>query len=62
MIKDFEIIPYKGYVQKRPKYEPTGSYFYLSRHLAKCMMRAYVFNSHVHSVRTKMIVTQHIPI
>ena len=23
----------------RPKHEPTDSYLYLSRHLAKCMMR-----------------------
>ena len=40
LIKEFEILPYKGYVHKRPKHEPTESYFYLARHLAKCMMRA----------------------
>ena len=31
IIKEFEILPYKGYVQKRLKHEPTNSYYYLSR-------------------------------
>ena len=27
IIKEFEKLPYKGYVWKRPKHEPTDSYF-----------------------------------
>ena len=34
------------------------SYFYLSRQIAKCMMR---FNSHVGPVRTQITSTQNIP-
>ena len=29
IIKEFEKLPYKGYVHNRPKHEPTTSYFYL---------------------------------
>ena len=39
-IKEFKILPYEGYVRMRPKHEPTDSHFYLSIHLAKCMMRS----------------------
>ena len=52
IIKEFEQSPYKVYVQKSPKHEPTDSYFYLSRQLAKCMMRVYAFNSNVDPVKT----------
>ena len=62
IIKDFEKLSYKGYVQKRPKYEPTDSCFYLARHLDKCMMRADDLNSHVDPVRTEMTGTQQITI
>ena len=51
IIKDFEKSPYKGYVQKSPKHEPTDSYFYLSRQLDKFMMRADAFNSNVDSIK-----------
>ena len=60
MIKDFEKSPYKGYVQKRPKHEPTNSYFYIARQLAKCMMRYDAINSYIDPVRTKMNGTKHI--
>ena len=53
---------------KRSKYTHTDSYFYLARHLTKCMMR---FDMHVCPVRTKMtniqkmnnsdMITQNIP-
>ena len=33
IIKEFEKLPYKGYVRKRPKQEPTDSYVYLEREL-----------------------------
>ena len=51
-IKDFEKLPYKGFVRKRPKYESTDSYFYLARQLAKCTMRTDSLNFHVDPVRT----------
>ena len=54
IIKDFEKSPYKGYVHKRPKQEPTDSYFYLARQLTNCMMRAGALNSHIAHVRTEM--------
>ena len=47
---------------KRPKYEPTDSYFYLSRLIGKFVMRAYAFNLHVDPIRKKLTDTEHIPI
>ena len=35
IIREFLRLPYKGYVRKSPKHEPTDSYFYLARQLAK---------------------------
>ena len=61
-IKEFKKLPYKGYVRRSPKYEPTDSYFYLVRHLSKCIMRSDAFNSNVDSVRTELTGMQHIPI
>ena len=61
-IKEFENFPQKGYVQKRPKHEPTDKYFYLERQLTKCMMRAYAFNFHAELVRAEMTGMQHITI
>ena len=40
IIREFEKSPYDIYDKKRPKHEPTDSYFYLARQLTKCMMRA----------------------
>ena len=57
IIKYFEKLPYNGYVRKRPKHEPTDSYFYLARHLVKCMMIADAFNFHVDPVRTEITGT-----
>ena len=54
IIKDFEKLPYKGYVQKRPKHEPTDSYFYLARNIAKCMTIADALNLHADPVRIDM--------
>ena len=47
IIKEFEKLPYESYEKKRPKNEPTDSYFYLARQLTKCMMRADSLSSHV---------------
>ena len=44
-----------------PKHEPTDSYFYLARQLAKCTMRSYALNSDNYPVRTEMTATKNIP-
>ena len=62
VIKYFERLPYKGYMHKRPKHEPTDSYFYLAKYLAKCMMRSDAFNSNVKPIRMEMTSTQQIMI
>ena len=54
IIKEFEKLPFESYEKKRPKNEPTDSYFYLARHLAKFMMRSGDFTLHVYPVRTEM--------
>ena len=51
IIKEFGDFPYQGYVRKRSKHMSTDSYFYLARHLAKCMMR---FNIPIGPLRTQM--------
>ena len=55
IIKEFEKLPYEGYVQKRFKHLPTDIQFYLAIQLAKCMMR---LNLHIGPVRTQMTTTQ----
>ena len=62
IITEFGKLPYKSYDRRRPKHEPTDSYFYLSRYLVKCMMRADSLNSHVYHVRMEMASTKQIPI
>ena len=62
IIKKFEKLPYRGYAWKRPKHEPTNSYFYLVRQIAKFMMRADTLNSHVEPLKTEMTGTQQIMI
>ena len=62
IIKEFEKFTYEGYVRKRPKHEPTDSYFYLSRHLSKCTIRYDNFNLYVDPIRTQMNGTQRIHI
>ena len=48
IMKEFEKFEKLNYEKKRPKHEPTDSYFYLARQLAKCMMRADTLNWHVY--------------
>ena len=55
IIREFEDLPYEGYVRNRPKHMPTKSYFYLAIHLVKCMARS---NFRVFPVRTHIINTQ----
>ena len=52
IINEFEKLPYKGYVRNIPKHDPTESYSYLARQLAKCMMRFDDLNSRVEPVST----------
>ena len=47
----FEKLPYE---KKRPKHEPSDSYFYLARQLAKCFMRADTLNWHNYGGYTKI--------
>ena len=46
------MLPYECYVRKRPKHEPTDSYFYLEIQLSKCMVGTDTFNSGIDPLRT----------
>ena len=61
-IRGFETLPYKCYGRRRPKENPTDSYFYLSRQVAKCMMRDDEINLHVYSIRSEMTSKKQITI
>ena len=61
-IKEFEKLPDKDDVRKRPKHETTASYFYLTRQLDKFMMRSDDFNFHIEPVRKETTGTQQNPI
>ena len=54
IIKEFEKIGKLPYEKKRPKHEPTPSYFHIVRQLAKCMRRSDKLNRHDHGSYTKM--------
>ena len=54
IIKEFEKFEKLPYERKSPKYEPTDSYFYLARQLAKCTMRADSLNWHDYGGYTEM--------
>ena len=62
IIKEFEKFPFGGYVRNKPKHELTDSYFYLARHIDKCMMRHNNFNLHVDTVRKEITRMQQIPV
>ena len=44
IIREFEKLPYGSYEKKRPRHEPTDSYFYPAGNISKCMMIADSFN------------------
>ena len=46
IIREFVKFKKLPYEKNRPKHEPTDGYFYPSRQLAKCMMRADALNWH----------------
>ena len=54
IIKDFEKIVKLPSEKKSPKHEPTDSYFYLARQLAKSIMRSDNLNWHDHGGYTEM--------
>ena len=54
IIKDFEKIEKLPYEKKRTKYEPTESYFHLTRQLVNCMMKSDNLNWYDHGGYTKM--------
>ena len=54
IIKEFGKIWKLTYEKKRPKHEPTHSYFHLVRQLAKYMMRSDKLNWHDHGGYTEM--------
>ena len=58
IIREFDQLPYNNYVRRRPKHEPTDSYFYLEIQLVKCMVRADVLNSHIYPVRGETTATK----
>ena len=61
IIREFEIFPYESYERKTPKHEPIDSYFYLSRHILKCIVIAYSLNLYGCPVRTGITATKQIP-
>ena len=48
IIKEFEKIEKLPYEKRRPKHEPTSSYFHLIKQLVKCMMRSDNLNWYDH--------------
>ena len=54
IIKEFDKIGKLPYEKKRPKHEPTDSYYHLLRQLVKCMMRSNKLNWHDHGSYTEM--------
>ena len=46
LLRSLKKLSYESYEKKRPKHEPTDSYFYPAIQLAKCMMRADALNLH----------------
>ena len=54
IIKEFEKIEKLPYNKKRPKHEPTDSYFHLARQLGKFMMRSDKLNWYDHDGYTEI--------
>ena len=54
IIRKFEKFEKLPSEKKRSQHEPTDSYFYLARHLAKCMMRSDTLNWHDYGGHTEM--------
>ena len=61
LLGSFKIYLMKVIKRKRPKHDPTDSYFYLSRQRVDFMVRADVLNLQVYPVRTEMTDMKQIP-
>ena len=55
IIKEFEALPYEGYVRYKFKHTPTGIYLYIARQIEKCMM---IFNLRAGPVRMQTTNTK----
>ena len=60
--KEFLKLSYESCVWNNPILEPTNSYSYLSRQLAKCLMRSDAFNYPIDPVTVKIISLKQITI
>ena len=60
IIRQFDKLPYNSYDRRRLKNQPTDTYFYLARQLAKCMMRADALNLDNYPVRTEITASKQI--
>ena len=54
IIREFEKFEKLSYEKKRPKHKPNDCYFYLARHISKCMMRSDTLNWHDYGGYTEM--------
>ena len=54
IIKDFEKFEKLSYEKKRPKHDPTESYFCLERQIEKCIMRSDNLNWYDHGGYTEI--------
>ena len=54
IIREFEKFEKFSYEKKRPKHEPTESYFHLARQITKCMTRSNNLNWYDHGGYTEM--------
>ena len=54
IIREFEKFEKLPYEKKKPKHEPTGSYYYLARPIVKCMIRSNILNWHNYGGYTEM--------
>ena len=54
IIREFEKFEISPSEKKSPKHEPAESYFYLARHIEKCMMRSNTLNWNDYGGYTEM--------
>ena len=62
IIRELEKLPYKSYDRRSTEHDPTDSYFYLERQLAKCIMRDDSLNLDNYPTETEMAGVKQIPI
>ena len=52
IIREFDKFPYNNYEKRRPQNDPTDSYVYPARQIAKCIMRSDTLNYSVYPIIT----------